>query len=349
MKIAVDAMGGDFAPVTVVEGAVMAAREYGSEIILVGQEDKVRAELAKHDNKGLKIEIRHASEVAEMHEAPSSALRRKKDSSIRVATSMVKNGEAHAVVSAGNTGVAMATALFVLGPAADIERPAIATVMPTMTGTSVMLDVGANVDCKPVHLLQFAIMGSAFARHILGKPNPRVGLLSIGEEESKGNELTREAFKLIRESSLNFVGNVEGRDVFNGNADVIVCDGFTGNVALKISEGLADTINRLLKDEISADTIGKVGYLLLKPAFARFKKRVDYSEYGGAPLLGLNGISIIGHGRSSGKAIKNAIRVASEFYEHRLNQHIHEGIEENLNLFRERTQKNGNNTVKGAA
>ncbi|MDH4099101.1 MAG: phosphate acyltransferase PlsX [Nitrospirota bacterium] len=342
MRIAVDAMGGDYAPETVVEGSVLAAREYGVEIILVGHEDKVRTELARHNHNGLKIEVRHASEVAEMHEAPSEALRKKKDSSIRVATNLVKSGEAQAVVSAGNTGVAMATALFVLGRMADIERPAIATIMPTLTGASIMLDVGANVDCKPIHLLQFAIMGNVFAQRILGKESPRVGLLSIGEEETKGNELTKESFKLVRESTLNFVGNVEGRDVFNGNADVIVCDGFTGNVALKISEGLADAINRLLKKEIASAATGKLGYFLLKPAFARFKKRVDYSEYGGAPLLGLNGISIISHGRSSGKAIKNAIRVAKEFHENEINQHIHEGIEENLSLFRERQQKNNN-------
>jgi glycerol-3-phosphate acyltransferase PlsX len=322
VKIAVDAMGGDHAPATVVEGAVEAAREHGVEVILVGDEERLSKELSRYNVSGLPLSLRHASQIIEMRDLPSTPLRKKKDSSIRVATEMVKKEEAAAVISAGHTGATMATALYILGPLPGIERPAIATFLPTLKGVSIMLDVGATVDCKPIQLLQFALMGDIYCGEILNKENPKIGLLSIGEEDTKGNELTREAFKLLKDSPINFIGNVEGRDVFTGKADVIVCDGFIGNIALKISEGLADTISKMLKREIADAASGRVGYFLLKPAFKKFRKRTDYSEYGGAPLLGVNGICIIGHGRSSAKAIKNAIQVAINFSKSNINEKI---------------------------
>jgi glycerol-3-phosphate acyltransferase PlsX len=265
-----------------------------------------------------------------MDESPSSVVRRKRDSSIWVATQLVKDGKAEAVISAGNTGASMATALFILGPLAGVERPAIATLLPTLTGTALMIDVGANVDCKPAHLFQFGIMGHVYAQQMLNVTSPRVGILSIGEEDGKGNELTRDAFKLLKESDLNFVGNVEGRDVYRGGADVVVCDGFIGNVALKISEGLADALVKFLKREIVATPMGKFGAFFLKPAFTRFRKKIDYAEYGGAPLLGVNGISIICHGRSTAYAIKNAIRMAKDEARLGLHRQIRAQIETHL-------------------
>jgi glycerol-3-phosphate acyltransferase PlsX len=327
VRVALDAMGGDRGPEVNVEGAVAAARECGAAVILVGVEEEVQRHIRKQDVSGLPLSLRHAPEVVDMGENPMTALRRKKQSSIRVGLGLVQNGEADAFVSAGNTGVAMATALLVLGPLPGVERPAIAVVMPTLTGKAVLLDVGANVDCKARHLVQFAIMGNVYARDVLGLPRPRVGLLSIGEEESKGNELTRETFKELEdEASLNFIGNVEGRDIFNGNTDVIVCDGFTGNVALKISESVAETLFHLLREELVRDLRGRAGSLLLVPAFRRFKRRIDPAEYGGAPLLGVNGVCVISHGRSTGKAIKNAIRVAGECVTNKVIPHIREGI-----------------------
>jgi glycerol-3-phosphate acyltransferase PlsX len=335
MKIAVDAMGGDNAPHAIVAGAVQAAQEFGINIILVGIEQLIQAELEKYpEAKSLPIEIRNATEVVDMLDSPSTVFRRKKDSSIRVANELVKSGEAVAVISAGHTGAAMATSLFVLGTLEGVERPAIATFMPTIKGTSILLDVGANVDCKPNHLLQFAVMGEIFAKYLLKNPNPRVGLLSIGEEETKGNELTKEAFKLLTETSLNFIGNVEGRDVTAGKADVVVCDGFIGNVVLKTSEAVAEAIASILKDNIGKSVVRKLGYLLMKPAFTALKRRMDYAEYGGAPLIGINGISIISHGRSSDRAIKNAVRVASEIAKSDVNKHIHDDIEKNMSLVR---------------
>ena len=327
MRIAVDAMGGDFAPRAVVQGAVDAARELGVGITLVGDLERVDHELGLLETGGLDIKTVHAPQVVDMKDSASVVLRRKKDSSIRIATELVKAGEAVGVVSAGHTGAAMATALFILGPMKGVERPAIAALLPSMTGFTVILDAGANVDCKPIHLSQFAVMGDVFARKVFGISRPKVGLLSIGEEDTKGNELTKEAFKLLKTSRLNFVGNVEGRDVFNGTADIIVCDGFIGNVALKISEGLAEAMNSLLRKEIEEAIGGQVGYLLLRPAFRKFKKKIDYSEYGGAPLLGINGISIISHGHSSPKAIKNAIRVARDFHIKQVNKHLQSDIE----------------------
>jgi len=330
MKIALDAMGGDHAPDAIVEGAVMAARELGVEIALVGDEKIVQAALSRHATDGRPISVVHASQQVEMHESPSSVIRRKRDSSIWVATQLVKTGAAAAVVSAGNTGASMATALFVLGPLAGVARPAIATLLPTLTGTAVLTDVGANVDCRPEHLFQFGVMGYVYAQDMLGTPSPQVGLLSIGEEEGKGNDLTREAFKMLKESGVPFIGNVEGRDVYRGGVDVIVCDGFIGNVALKISEGLADALVQMLKREILASGSGKIGGWLLRPAFARFRKKIDYAEYGGAPLLGVNGISVICHGRSTPKAIKNAIRMARDAETRGLNRHIKDQIESRL-------------------
>jgi glycerol-3-phosphate acyltransferase PlsX len=269
-----------------------------------------------------------------MLDSPVTVFRRKKDSSIRVANELVKSGEAVAVISAGHTGAAMATSLFVLGKLEGVERPAIATFMPTIEGTSLILDMGANVDCKPNHLLQFAVMGEVYAKYLLKIASPRVGLLSIGEEETKGNELTKEAFKLLTETSLNFIGNVEGRDVMSGKADVIVCDGFIGNVVLKVSEAVAETIGHFLKTDIEKSLIRKLGYLLVRPAFQNLKRRVDYAEYGGAPLVGINGISIISHGRSSDRAIKNAVRVAAELAKSEVNKHVHDDIEKNMELAR---------------
>jgi glycerol-3-phosphate acyltransferase PlsX len=335
MKIAVDAMGGDNAPHAIVAGAVQAAREYGVGIILVGIEQLVQAELKKYpEATSLPIEIRNATEVVDMLDSPSTVFRRKKDSSIRVANELVKSGEAVAVISAGHTGAAMATSLFVLGPLEGVERPAIAVFMPTIKGTSIVLDMGANVDCKPNHLLQFAVMGEVYAKSLLKNPNPRVGLLSIGEEETKGNELTKEAFKLLTETSLNFIGNVEGRDVMAGKADVVVCDGFIGNVLLKTAEAVAETIGFIIKENIGKSLVRKLGYLLMRPAFGALKRRMDYAEYGGAPLIGINGISIISHGRSSDRAIKNAIRVASEIAKSEVNKYMQEDIKKNMALVR---------------
>jgi glycerol-3-phosphate acyltransferase PlsX len=249
-----------------------------------------------------------------MGESPLTALRRKKDSSIKVAIELVKSGDADAMVSAGNSGVVMATALFLLGKLPGVERPAIAAVMPTLKGCFVLIDAGANVDCRATHLLQFAVMGEAYARNIFNIEHPKIGLLGIGEEDAKGNELTREAFKLLKDASINFIGNIEGKNIFMGDADVVVCDGFVGNIALKISEGLAETMAKMLKREISERSTGRIGYLFLKSALRSFKKKTDYSEYGGAPLLGISKPCIISHGRSTAKAIKNAVKLAGEFH-----------------------------------
>lgn len=305
-------MGGDHAPHVEVEGAVLAAKEYGSQIILVGDAKIVEKELSRYAVKDLPIYIKQASEVIRMDESPSKALR-KKDSSMRVAFDLVKNGEANAVVSAGNSGAAMATAMVVLRKLEGVDRPAIATVMPTLKGACVVLDVGANVECKPLHLAQFAVMGEVYAQFILKMERPRVGLLSNGEEESKGTDVTRETHAILKQLPMNYIGYIEGRDIFAGDVDVVVCDGFVGNVVLKTSEGLADAIGKMLKEEILKSPLAKFGYLLSKGAFGRFKKKVDYSEYGGAPLLGIDGVGIISHGRSTPNAIKNAIRVAQEF------------------------------------
>ncbi|MEA5114313.1 MAG: phosphate acyltransferase PlsX [Geobacteraceae bacterium] len=328
MRVAVDAMGGDNAPAIEVEGAVAAAREYGIAITLVGNEQVLRRQLEKHDSNGLDISVVHASEVVGMHDSASDAVRRKKNSSIRVAYELVKEGKVDAVVSAGNSGATMAAGMFLLGRLKGIDRPAIATIFPTLQGKTLVLDVGGNVDCKPQHLVQFAVMGEVYAKYFLDIENPRVGLLSNGEEESKGNELTRETNGILRGVRFNYLGYVEGRDVFNGNADVVVCDGFVGNVVLKVSEGLAETAGRMLKAEIKGSLLSMAGYLFVRGAFRRFRKKVDYSEYGGAPLLGINGVGMICHGGSNAKAIKNAIRFAHEYARKGVNQKMAEKLQE---------------------
>jgi len=328
-------MGGDSSPAAEVEGAVLAAREYNTEIVLVGDEKLLRCELEKHRTTGLPITISHASQRVEMHESPVSVLRKKKDSSIIIATKLVRDEKASAVVSAGHSGATMAASLLILGPVKGVERPAIATILPTLEGVAIMLDVGANVDCKPKHLFQFAIMGHAYAVKMLKKENPRIGLLSIGEEDTKGNMLTKETFVYLKNSPLNFIGNVEGKDVYRGRADVIVCDGFIGNVALKISEAVADTMGKMLSREIKKSPAGKIGYLMLKKAFASFKKKVDYAEYGGAPLLGVNGVCIICHGRSSPKAIKNAIGMSVGLSDVHTIEYLQKDVSELMTYFKE--------------
>lgn len=320
--VAVDAMGGDNAPAVEVEASVAAARQWGLSIILVGDTARIESELKRHRTDGLDISIRHASEVVGMHDSASDAIRKKKDSSIRVAFGLVKDGEAHAVVSAGNSGATMAAGMFVLKRVRGIDRPAIATIFPNLTDQTLVLDVGGNVDCKPFHLSQFALMGAVYARHVLGKERPRVGLLSNGEEESKGNDLTREAHQLLKGATFEYIGYVEGRDIFNGSVDVVVCDGFVGNVVLKVSEGLADAIFTMLRQEIGGRFLAKVGYLLARPAFSAFRKKVDYAEYGGAPLLGIEGTGMICHGGSNPRAITNAIRMAREYAARRVNDQL---------------------------
>ena len=331
MKIVVDAMGGDHAPEASVEGAVMAAREYETEIILTGLSDQIHSILNRLDpDHHLSIQVVHADEVVEMHDSPSKVLRSKRKSSMKVGLDLVKEGKASAFLSAGNTGAVLAYSTIILRPLKGVDRPAIAIQLPTLKGDAILLDAGANVDCKTNQLFQFGIMGHVFAEYILGKKNPLVGLLSIGEEDGKGNEIVKEAFQMLKASHINFIGNVEGKEVYRGNADVIVCDGFTGNVALKISESLAEMIGSNLKRLFKSNWLSKLGYLLLKPKLDEFKKKVDYSETGGAPLLGVNGVVIIAHGSSSPKAIKNAINRAQELSEKNINAHIQQGIEANL-------------------
>ncbi|MDH5526034.1 MAG: phosphate acyltransferase PlsX [Nitrospirota bacterium] len=330
MRIAVDAMGGDHAPGVIVEGAVQAARDYGIGIDLVGDEVRVREALVGFSLDGLDVRVIHAPQTVAMDESPSVVVRKKRESSIWIANQRVAEGECQAVISAGNTGACMATSLFVLKTLPGVERPAIAAVLPTLNGHSIMLDVGANVDCKAAHLVQFAYMGYEYAKRVLRMPSPRVGVLSIGEEEGKGSSLTKEVHTRLKSSPVNFIGNIEGRDLFNGNCDVIVCDGFIGNVALKTGEGLVETVMEMLRREIRSAPFGWLGYWLLKPAFRAFKKKVSYSEYGGAPLLGLNGVSIICHGRSDAWAIRNAVGVAKRMVEERVSSHIAEDVAADL-------------------
>jgi phosphate acyltransferase len=329
--IALDAMGSDRAPKPEIEGALHAARQYGVRVLLVGPEPQIRPELDRHHSAWrLPVEIVHASEYITM-EDKVEAIRAKRDSSMRVGLRLVREGRAAGFVTAGNTGAAMATAKIVLGAVPGVDRPALAAVFPTAPGTAAMLlDVGANVDCKPHNLEQFAVMGDIYFRAMFGKGHgmsgPRVGLLSIGEEETKGNELTRESFQLLKELPLNFVGNVEGRDLYNGHVDVIVADGFVGNVALKISEGVANFVRTALKESLKSTITRQVGAFLSRSAFADFKKRVDHTEYGGAPLLGVKGICIITHGSSNANAIKNAVRVAAESAQSGINESIERGL-----------------------
>ncbi|MBI5420381.1 MAG: phosphate acyltransferase PlsX [Deltaproteobacteria bacterium] len=314
MKIAVDAMGGDHAPREVILGAVQAAAEPDLSILLVGREELLRDELRSLGNAGDRVEVVHASEVVEMCEIPGVAIRKKKHSSIRVGLNLVAEGKVSSFVSAGNSGAVMTGALYVLRKVKGIDRPAITATIPTPAGPIVLIDAGANVGCKPAHLVQFGVMGDAYARKILGIPHPRVGLMSIGEEDSKGTDLTRETAGLFRRTGLHFVGNVEGRDFFVGKADVFVCDGFVGNVALKTMEGMASALGAFLKEEIRKSALAKVGALLAEGAIRRVKKRLDYTEYGGAPLLGVRGGVVICHGSSDAKAIKNAIRSAGSLH-----------------------------------
>src|SRR5205809_4859211 len=323
IKIAVDAMGSDHAPEVEVEGAVQAAEQSGVSIVLVGQEDRLHTLLAKHNADSVAIELVHASEFITMEESAATAARRKKDSSIHVAERLMRDGVVSGVVSAGNTGAVMATAKLIVGTLAVVDRPALSTVLPTQKGKpAILLDVGANVDCKAHHLEQFSIMGDIYSRTIFGIRRPRIGLLSIGEEDSKGNELTKEVFKSLKRTPINFIGNVEGRDIFEGDVDVIVCDGFIGNVALKLSEGLIETFSAMLRQELEKTLAAKLGYIFSERAFRAFRRRLDYSEYGGAPLLGINGITIVCHGRSNANAIKNAVRVANDFCKHNVNRAI---------------------------
>src|SRR5215470_3465636 len=326
--IALDAMGSDRAPKPDIDGAMHAARHYGIHVVLVGREPVIRPELARFPAAAsLPLQVIHAGEVIGMEDKAVQAVRAKRDSSLRVGLRLVREGKAAGFVTAGNTGAAMATAKMVLGGLPGLDRPALAAVIPTVIGTAaILLDVGANVDCKPHNLEQFAVMGEIYFRSMFGTRKPRVGLLSIGEEEGKGNDLTREAFPLLKQLPLNFIGNVEGRDLYNGKVDVIVADGFVGNVALKTSEGVANLVRATLKETLRATITRQVGFLLSRSAFTDFKKRLDHTEYGGAPLLGVKGVCFITHGSSNANAIKNAIRVASEFSESRVNEEIEKGI-----------------------
>lgn len=326
--VAVDAMGGDNSPRHEVDGAVKAARRWQIPVVLVGQSEIVAEELAKHDTQGLDIRIEHASEVVGMQDSASDAVRKKKDSSIRVSFNMLKEGRANAVVSTGNSGATMAAGMFVLKRIPGIDRPAIATLVPNLEDQTLVLDVGGNVDCKPPHLVQFALMGSVYVAQMLGKATPRIGLLSNGSEESKGNELTREANQILKRTSLNYVGYTEGRDIYNANVDVVVCDGFVGNVVLKVSEGLAEAIGAILREEFSSRFLSKLGYLLARPALKAFKKKVDYAEYGGAPLLGVQGTAMICHGSSNPQAIMNAIKMAHDSETHQVISKMSERLEE---------------------
>lgn len=325
MNIAIDAMGGDHAPDAIVAGVLQAADETASSLTLVGDERVLRGLLSRN-GRHTNIRIHHASETIEMGESPLAAIRKKKDASICVAVDLVARGEAQAVLSAGDTGAAMAAATLKLGRLAGIDRPAIATVLPTVSGHTVLLDAGANVDCKPSMLAQFGVMGSVYAQCLFDLPSPQVGLLSIGEEDTKGNEVTKAAFKLLSEAPINFVGNVEGRDIGLGKVDVVVCDGFVGNILLKVAEGYAQYFVQLMWEELARDLWSRIAARLLKPAFQRMKKRADYSEYGGALLLGVNGVCIIAHGSSQARAIARAVRVAQQMVKANIVQRVGDSL-----------------------
>jgi len=333
-RVAVDAMGGDHAPDEIIKGALLAAAEYPVEIILVGREEVLRAKLAAAGKVPPNIEIVDAREVVEMDDTALAPLRKKRNSSVRICANLVGEGRADVMVSAGHTGATMTSAYKVLGTIEGVSRPALAAIVPSLKGHTVLLDVGANVDTKPSHLREFAVMGHFYAQMLFGIEHPRVGLLSIGEEEGKGNELTKETFRVLKETGLNFMGNAEGRDIYNGNADVVVCDGFIGNVVLKASESLGEFVSRTLRAEVTRTTLRKIGALLVKSAFDDMKKRMDYSEYGGAPLLGVKGGCIVCHGRSNAKAIKNAIRVARNFAA----AHVDEKIQQRVADLHQREQ-----------
>jgi len=325
--IAVDAMGGDYAPRPAVDGALAAARHFELGVALVGPRAVLESELSRHGAVDpAQVRLVEARETIGMEESPAAALRRKPDASIKVAAELVARGEAAALFSAGHTGATVMAAHAAFGMLPGVDRPALAATIPTRQRPAILLDVGASVECRPQHLLQFAVMGTVYARVALGIDAPRVGLLSIGEEATKGNELTREAHRLLKTAPLAFIGNVEARDVYSGRADVIVCDGFTGNVALKISEGLVDVIEGLLQEELSSTITMRVGSLLTRRALRRFKRRVDHSEYGGAPLLGVGGVTVVGHGRSGAKAVRNAVAMAYRFAAGRFIQRVQDEI-----------------------
>jgi glycerol-3-phosphate acyltransferase PlsX len=325
-------MGGDYAPDSNVKGAILFAKETNTGVYLVGNENILKTKLQEFGGEGLPIEIIHAEDTIEMHEPPSIAIRKKKNSSMYIAAKLVREGKAQAFVSAGNTGAAMAVSKFVVGSAPGIERPGIAVAFPTKKGKpTVLIDVGANVDCRPRHLVYFAVMGHTYVKEILkSSDNPKVGILSIGEEEGKGNELVKDTYPLLKMSKLNFIGNAEGRDIFTGDFDVIVCDGFVGNVVLKTSESLGSIIVEMIKQEVKKSLVSKIGAALMIPALKRFKKKADFAEYGGAPLLGTKGTCIITHGRADERAIKNALKVAAEFEESHFNQILIKNIKELL-------------------
>ena len=328
MKIALDAMGGDFGPPNIVGGAVLALREYPhiTKLFLVGDTPQIEAELKKHGCNDGRIEIFHATQVVEMRDSAIDAVRRKKDSSVSRAVDLVKKGEAAAVVSAGHTGAAVAATTIKLRTLPGIDRPGIAAIIPSETNVFVLIDAGANSDAKPEHLLQYAIMGSVYSRHVLGYKNPQIGLMSIGGEDVKGTDLTKEVFKMLKQSSLNFRGNVEGYDLFDDPVEVVVCDGFVGNVILKTCESVAGAVFTWLKHELTKTKVRMAGAFLARNAFRTIKKKLNYEEYGGMPLLGVNGICIIAHGASTPLAIKNALRVAAESIEHQVNPHIVEEV-----------------------
>ncbi len=330
VRIAVDAMGGDHAPRNIVQGVVEASLRapVGQDVFLVGRSEAIQAELSRFDTRGLSINVVHASQMVDMEDPPTASVIQKPDSSISRAIELLQNGKVDAVFSAGSTGAVAAAACLKLKRLEGIERPALATTIPTLVGTGVLLDAGANTDCRPRHLMQFAVMGNIFARQVLGIAEPRVGLMNIGEESTKGNDLTRQVFKLLATKNLNFIGNIEGRNVFDGTVDVIVCDGFVGNVIIKVSESLAYALDRTFRDEIMRSPIRRLGALLVKPAFRRLRKKVDYAEYGGAPLLGVNGVCVIGHGRSSPRAVANAIAVAAKSIRQNVNEHMVRAIHE---------------------
>ncbi len=331
-RIAVDAMGGDFGPEVIVPGALTAARKDNLGLLLVGREEKIREALAGHKHNDIDLEIAHASEVVEMSEKPSDVLRRKKNSSIQIAFKMVREGRGQGVVSAGNSGASLACGMFTLGRIKGVERPALASILPSEKGSLILIDVGANVECKPYQLVQFGLMAEVFARSVLHVKKPKIGVLTIGEEDDKGNNLVRETVKLFKMSSMNFIGNIEGRDFFTGKADIIVCDGFVGNVSLKLMEGLALSLTKILKEEVNKSWLARLGFLLGIRALKRFGRRIDYAEYGGAPLLGLNGIGIVCHGSSNSKAIANAVLMAGEFIRNGANQLLIDGLGANKEI-----------------
>ncbi len=339
MRIALDAMGGDHGPAELIAGAILALEETDLELSLVGDESAIRKCLNTLEPKqsvANRLQIVHTTEMVEMGESPVDAIRKKKNSSVMLAFDLVKKGEAQAAVSAGNSGATMAAAIRKLGRLKNVSRPGIANAFPTLNKPVILMDVGANVDCRPQHLLEFALMAASFSR-VYDIASPRVGILTIGEEAGKGNQLVKDTWPLLAESSLNFIGNVEGRDIFQGDVDVIVCDGFVGNVCLKVSEGLVEAATHMIREGIMSSSIAKLGYLLARPVFKKFKKRVDYAEYGGAPLLGINGTGIICHGKSSAVAIKNAILVAQQTVNAKVNENILLSLAENRKVSEEKS------------